>query len=63
MKLCKATTADELLQMTLDEDVFEQILGMLEQSRLNNMTKLSKMRKAVLPKRMRGPSIKRRTTR
>ena len=50
MKPCAGNMFDELLQMSLNEDVFEKILGMLEQQKLKKMGQLSKTRKTALPK-------------
>jgi hypothetical protein len=60
LKPRESNTLDELLQMSLNEDVFQQILGMLEQQQNRKIAKLSKTRKTALPKRMPRPLIERR---
>ena len=54
MKPCRINTLDELLKMSLSEDVFERILGMLEQERHNKMEKASNAIKTAQPKGMPG---------
>ena len=54
MKLGQSNTLDELLQMSLNEDVFERILGVLEREQHKKMEKTSKTRKIVPPRRMPG---------
>ena len=39
MKPCQSNTLVELLQMSLNEDVFERILGVLEQEQHKKMEK------------------------
>ena len=39
MDPCRSNTLDELLQMPLNEDVFERILGMLAQEQCKKMHK------------------------
>jgi len=63
LKPREGNTLDELLQMSLNEDVFEQILGILEQQQNRKIAKLSKTRRPTLLKSVPRPPIKRRTTR
>jgi hypothetical protein len=63
LKPREGNTLDALLQMSLNEDAFEQILEILEQQSLRKTAKASKMRTMALPKTTATPSIKRRTIR
>ena len=54
MRSSKSNTLDELLQMSLNEDVFERILGMLEQEQHKKAEKISKTGRTAPPQRMPG---------